>query len=202
MSVLKSLFGSIKQQLADIFLGEPVREWGEIHEWQGSFFNEVLSLDLYQKDGRPLLWLKIDWKSRFSRNIQFLAIEIGDLSGFVGESQSRFDQLRRLAQARAPAKPAARDRLPFMYRLMMGAIFGIRASKQLFNNTNPRSGCPDYRFYGFVTRKAETRVLLLSRAGASKQEGTVISGDGFSTMLGVLAEFLASDEAARTLRAG
>ncbi len=199
MSFLKSLYQSAKQKIEDVFLGEPVKEWGDIFEQQQRFFTEVISIDLYRKNDKLLLWLKVTQKSALSYNVHGYTITFRDLRSFTERLQSRYNQLCRLARARQPVAPRPRDRLPFMFRLMLKPIFGIRASILLLEQRDALIKMTDYRIYGFVTRKSETKVLILSDVAASKKEGTVISGDGFAAVLKVLAEFLDSEESANLL---
>jgi hypothetical protein len=199
MSILKSLYRSVKEKVADVFLGEPIKDWGEIYEHQGRFFNETLSIGLYQKDGTLVLWLKAVYRSRFSYNSYSLAFDIKDIRQFVARTQSRYDQLCRLAGSGKQVSPDGRDRLPMIHRLILKVIFGVRASLLLFKQRGGQRGTTEDRFYGFVTRKAETRVFILPQQTGAKQEGTVISGDGFAAVLKVLAEFLASPQAADIL---
>ena len=86
-----------------------------------------------------------------------------------------------------------------MFRLMLKPIFGIKASILLLKQRDSVFKMTDYCIFGFVTRKSETKVLILSDVTASKKEGTVISGDGFAAVLKVLAEFLDSEESANLL---
>jgi hypothetical protein len=196
MSILKGLYRSVKEKVSDIFLGEPIKDWGEVHEHQGRFINETLSIGLYQKDDKLVLWLKTIHRSKLSYNSYDLAFNIDDIHQFVERSQTRYDQLCRLARSGKQFNPEARDRLPVAHRLILKVIFGIRASKLLFEQPEGRWGKAEDRFYGFVTRKSETRVYIMPEQSGSKQEGIVISGEGFAAVLSVLAEFLGSQEAA------
>jgi hypothetical protein len=196
MAFLKQLYQSTAQAMADVFLGEPVREWGVVHERQGSFFNEAISIDLYRKNGQLILWLKSIHKSRISYNSSGFAITIHDLVDFVETLQSRYQELCRLAVSSRPRTPRAHDRLPLAHRLLLGVIFGIRASKLLLDHRDPGGGDADYRFYGFVTRKSKIRIFIQSDLDVSNRDGTVISGECLAAALEVLAAFLGSEESA------
>ena len=65
MSFLKSLYQSAKQKIEDVFLGEPVKEWGDIFEQQQRFFTEVISIDLHRKNDKLLLWLNSLKRARY-----------------------------------------------------------------------------------------------------------------------------------------
>lgn len=196
IAFLKKLYQDAAQKMADVFLGEPLREWGVVHERQGSFYTESISIDLYRKDGQLILWLKTIYKSRFSYNSYGFAINIYDLHHFVETLQSRYRELTRLAGMARPRATRARDRLPFVHRLLIKAIFGIRASKLLLDLRDPDTRETDYRFYGFVTRKSDHKIFIQSERDISSREGTVISGECLAAALEVLAAFLDSEATA------
>lgn len=191
MASFGNLLGKIKSGLTDLVLGDLVRDWGEVSEQNKSFYTETLSLALYRDGTRLTLWLKILTRSRFSSNSWHLAMEVDDLSAFVNHAQSRFAQLQRLARSGRVIRPDPRDRLPFMLWLMLKAMFGVRASKLLGELPGGTNARPDYRIFGFVTRKSETRVMIQRGAGGSSQHGNVITSEGFGAMLDALAEYLA-----------
>jgi len=199
MAILKDLYERAAEKMADIFLGEPVREWGVIHVQPGRFFEEAISLDLYRKDNELVIWLKAIYKSSISYNTYGFAINVRDLRGFVDGLQSRYQELCRLARLPKLPMQRSRDRLPFVHRLIIKAIFGIRASRLLLDHRDPRSRKTDYSFYGVVTRGSEIRVFLQSDMDRANRNGTVISGEGFAAALGVLKDFLESEQGAAQL---
>jgi hypothetical protein len=199
VAFLKKLYQSTKQKMTDVFLGEPVREWGVVYEQERRFFNEAISLDLYQKNGQLVLWLKSIYKSRISYNSYGFAINVYDLHNFVETLQSRYDALCRLANTPRPLAANPRDRLPLAHRLLIKAIHGIRASKLLLDHRDPVSNEMDYRFYGYVTRKSGKKIFIQSDLDISNGHGSVISGEGFAAALQVLAGFLDSEESVALL---
>lgn len=199
MAFLKKLYKGAARQLADVFLGEPVREWGVVYERQGCCFSEAISVDLYQKDALLILWLKSIYKSRISYNSYGFAITVHDLHDFVDTLQLRYEELCRLARMPRPMAANRHDRLPFVHRLLLKAIFGLRASKLLLDHRDPVSHETDYRFYGFVTRKSDKKIFIQSDLDISNRHGTVISGECLAATLQVLADFLDSEESAGVL---
>ncbi len=199
MAFLQKLYKGAAQQLADVFLGEPVREWGVVYEQQGRFFSEAIAVDLYQKDAQLVLWLKSIYKSRISYNSYGFAITVHDLHDFVDTLQSRYKELCRLAHMSRAIVDNRHDRLPFVHRLLLKAIFGLRASKLLLDHRDPVSHETDYRFYGFVTRTSDKRIFIQSDPNISNQHGTVISGECLAATLQVLADYLDSEESAVVL---
>lgn len=193
MATLKDLYQSARRKISDIILGDPVKEWGEIYTDQGRFFRETLSMDLYQKNGQPVLWLKAVYKSSLSYNSYGFAFYPSDLNHFVERLRSRYDQFNRLYQCGGTIRrPDARDQLPIVHRWMIKAIYGIRYSQLLLDHSECQQGTSGYRFYAIVTRKPETKVLIFSERTSSKQEATVISGEGLAAALKVLADYLKS----------
>ncbi len=146
-----------------------------------------------------MLWLKAIYKSRISYNSYGFAINVHDLRNFVETLQSRYGELCRLARTPRPLPANTRDRLPLVHRLLLKAIFGVRASKLLLDLRDPDSQATDYRFFGFVTRKSENKIFIQSGLDISKSDATVISGEGFAAALQVLAGFLDSGELAAVL---
>ena len=86
------------------------------------------------------------------------------------------------------------SKLPFAHRLLLKAIFGIRASKLLLDLRDPQTRATDYRFYGFVTRTSGKKIFIQSDLDISKGHGTVISGEGLEAALQVLQDYLDSEE--------
>ena len=194
MAFLKQLYKGVSQKMADVFLGEPVRGWGVVYEQAGHFFKETTSIDLYQKNGQPVLWLKVAYKSRISYNSYGFAINIHDLHHFVETLQARYRELSRLAGMARPRATRTRDKLPFAQRLLLKAIFGVRASKLLLDLRDPYTRATDYRFYGFVTRKSGKKIFIQSDLDISNGHGTVFSGGGLDAALQVLKDYLDSEE--------
>ncbi len=194
MAFLKRLFKGVSRKMADVFLGEPVREWGVVYEQAGRFFKETTSIDLYQKNGQAVLWLKVAYKSRISYNSYGFAINIHDLHHFVKTLQASCRELSRLAGMARPRATRTHDKLPFAHRLLLKVIFGVRASKLLLDLRNPHTRATDYRFYGFVTRTSGKKIFIQSDLDISKGHGTVISGEGLEAALQVLQDYLDSEE--------
>ncbi len=199
MAFLKKLLKGVKQKMADVFLGEPLREWGVVYEQRRRFFSEAISVDLYQNDGKPVLWLKATYKSRISYNSYGFAITVYELRDFVETLQSRYGELCRLAGTPRPMAVNPRDRLPLAHRLLIKAIHGIRASMLLLDYRDPVSNATDYRFYGYVTRKSDNKIFIQSGLDIANREGSVISGEGFAAALQVLADFLDTEESVALL---
>ena len=198
MAFLKKLYQGAARQLADVFLGDPVREWGVVHERPGRFFSEAISVDLYRQDGQLILWLKSIYKSRISYHSYGFAISVRDLRDFVDTLLSGYEALCRLARMPRPLTANRHDRLPFVHRLLLKAIFGIRTSKLLLDHGDRVSHENVYRIYGFVTRTADPKIFIQSELDISNQHGTVISGECLAAVLQVLADFLDAEEAATT----
>ena len=185
------MLGKIKQVLTDTFVGDPVRDWGVVYEQQGAFFTEQIKLGLYRKQQQLNIMLTAVYKSRISYNSFTLVIPVFDLQHFVDPLQTRYAELCRLARRpRAGAALQSRDKLPFVHRMMLRLIHGIRASRLLLDLRNPRTRTTEYRFYGYITRNSKCKVFLQSDMDISQSNGQVISGDGFAAAVGRLSEYI------------
>jgi hypothetical protein len=184
------MLGKIKKILTDTFVGDPVRDWGVVYEQPGAFFTEQIKLGLYLKDRQLNLLMTTVHKSRFSYNSYSLVIPVFDLQSFVDTLQARYEELCRLERRpRAAVAIQSRDKLPFIHRMILKLIHGIRVSRLLLDLRNPRTRTTEYRFYGYITRNSERKVFLQSDMDISKSNGYVISGNGFAAVLQQLAEY-------------
>jgi hypothetical protein len=109
----------------------------------------------------------------------------------VDTLQSRYAALCRLAGMPRPVAANRHDRLPFAHRLLLRAIFEIRASRLLPVHRDPVSDETGSRFYGLNTCGSDLAI--------SNQHGTVISGDCLGAVLLVPADFPGSEESAAVL---
>jgi hypothetical protein len=83
----------------------------------------------------------------------------------------------------------ASDKLPFAQRMMIKVIHGLKASKLLMDYKNPATSKTEYRFYGYITRKSDKKILIQSDIDISQAEGHIISGEGLDAALRCLSDF-------------
>ena len=183
------MFKRAKEILAETFLGDLVQDWGIVFR-KSNFFEETINLSLYQKDEHWVVWLVYKYKSSISYNSFGFGIPVYDLKQFVTTLQRHYEILCDMAVRKRYASSARYDRLPFFHRLLIRVIHGIRASKLLLDHKDPVKNSTEFRFYGYITRKSETKIFIQSDIDISQASGHIISGEGLRAALFALSQFI------------
>ncbi len=183
------MFGRIKAQLTQTFFGDLVKDWGVVSTDDRSFYTEDLSLALYDRKGRHNLVLSYHQKSSFNSNRFFFSFPVGDLGGFANGFTKRWHELERVKSNPRMAPTVGPNKLPFVHRLILGVMHGVKLSRLLLDHSDPDDGDLEIRMYGYVTRKGDTKVFIQSDLDASQGRGHVVSGEGMRAVMEVLGDY-------------
>ena len=181
---------AVMGRLSQIFLGEAIRDWGVVFEEDRGMISERLQIGLYEKNRQLNLLLTVRFRTLGVPSLYAFQIPVAVLGSFVSTLQRRYDALYALTNRPEVTTPTASDRLPLPARVLLNLIHGIRASRLLLEHPDPSTRETAYRFYGYVTRKSDTKILLQSDIDISRAESHVISGNGFAAVLDVLAQYV------------
>lgn len=104
--------------------------------------------------------------------------------------QRKYSELCTVARARETIKPSESDRLPRFYRILFKIAHGVKNSMLLLDHRNPKTGRTDFKFYGYVTRKSEKKIFVVSALDSFVGHAFVISGQALELSLFKLSEFI------------